>query len=115
MSEKSLQKIVEELLDNAFKFSEPGRPVSIITYLNSHQWTLKIIDQGRGMTPEQIAHIGAYMQFGRERYAQDGSGLGLAIVGLLAHINNGELTIESVPNQGTTVTVAFSCEEEGEK
>ncbi len=48
------------------------------------------------------------MPFGRKYYAQQGSGLGLIIVRLLAQLNEGEVTIESVPKEGTTVTVAFN-------
>jgi len=107
ISDKSLQKIVEELIDNALKFSKPGTPIHIVTQLNNQHWILRITDQGRGMTADQIADIGAYMQFERKRYAQQGSGLGLAIARLLAQLNNGELTIESVPKQGMTVTVVF--------
>jgi two-component system sensor histidine kinase/response regulator len=107
ISEKSLHKIVDELLDNAFKFSEPGTPIHITTEVNGHQWMLKITDQGRGMTTEQIAQIGAYVQFERHRYEQQGSGLGLTIAHLLTQLNGGELTIASVPQQGTTVTVVF--------
>jgi signal transduction histidine kinase len=108
ISEKSLQKIIEELLDNAFKFSKPGTPVHVVTELNRQQWMLKITDQGRGMTGEQIENIGAYMQFERKRYEQQGSGLGLIIARLLTQLNDGELRIESDPNQGTTVTVVFN-------
>ena len=110
ISAKSLHKILEELLDNAFKFSEPGTPVYVMTECSGPQWLLKITDQGRGMTPEQIASIGAFMQFERLRYEQQGSGLGLTIALLLTRLNRGELTIESPPNQGTTITVMFNDE-----
>jgi signal transduction histidine kinase len=108
ISEKGLQKIVEELVDNALKFSKPGTPIHVTTEVNSHQWILKITDQGRGMTSEQIADIEAYMQFERDYYEQQGLGLGLIIVRLVAQLNHGELIIESLPKQGTTVTVVFS-------
>lgn len=110
ISSKSLHKILEELLDNAFKFSEPGTPVHVMIERSGAQWLLKIADQGRGMTPEQIANIGAFMQFERLRYEQQGSGLGLTIALLLTRLNRGELTIESLPNQGTTITVMFNHE-----
>ncbi len=48
------------------------------------------------------------MQFERKRYEQQGSGLGLIIARLLAQMNGGEFTIESVPKQGTSVTVVFN-------
>jgi signal transduction histidine kinase len=59
------------------------------------------------MTREQIADIGAYMQFERKRYEQQGSGLGLIIARMLAQLYDGELHIESLPDQGTIVTVTF--------
>lgn len=108
ISEKGLQKIVEELIDNALKFSEPGTPIQIKTEVNSYQWVLKITDQGRGMTARQIAEIEAYMQFERDYYEQQGLGLGLIIARLLVRLNGGKLTIKSLPKQGTTVTVVFN-------
>jgi signal transduction histidine kinase len=108
ISEKGLQKIIEELVDNALKFSESGAPIQVTTEVNSYQWILKITDQGRGMMAEQVADIEAYMQFERGYYEQQGLGLGLIIARLLAQLNQGELIIESSPKQGTTVTVIFS-------
>ncbi len=110
ISDRTLRKIIEELVDNAFKFSKPGTPIHIRTHVNQHQWTLTISDQGRGMTAEHMANIGAYMQFDRHRHEQQGSGLGLALARLLAQRNDGELTLDSAPNQGTTVTVVFNRE-----
>ena len=59
------------------------------------------------MTDEQIARIGAYMQFDREKYEQQGIGLGLTIAKLLARLHDGELAIDSEAEQGTTVNVSF--------
>lgn len=108
-SAKSLQKIVEELLDNAFKFSNAGTSVRVVTTIDGDRCILSIINQGRGMTAEQIANIGAYMQFEREWYEQQGSGLGLIISHLLTQLHGGELTIKSEENQETTVSVVFNC------
>ncbi len=108
ITENDLQKIVEELLDNAFKFSKAGTPIRVATAVNRDQFTLSVTDQGRGMTKEQIANIGAYMQFDRRQYEQQGSGLGLSIARLLTQLHGGELTIESKMNQGTTVNVMFT-------
>ena len=107
ISERSLQKIVDELVDNALKFSESGSLIHVVTLVSKHHWMIKVTDRGRGMTTGQIASIGAFRQFEREHYEQQGSGLGLIIVRLLTQLNGGKLTIESVPKQGTTVTVAF--------
>jgi two-component system sensor histidine kinase/response regulator len=108
VSAESLQKIVAELLDNAFKFSNAGTPVRVTGKIDGNRYILSIIDLGRGMTAEQIACIGAYMQFEREWYEQQGSGLGLIISRLLIQLDGGKLTIESQVNQGTTVNVMFN-------
>jgi signal transduction histidine kinase len=62
------------------------------------------------MTSEQIANLGAYMQFERKLYEQQGSGLGLAIAQRLAQLHGGELTIESSPGKETKVHVSLAGE-----
>jgi len=105
MSESNLTKIVEELVDNACKFSSVGKPISVRT-LTDGDWTeINVTDQGRGMKPEHVANIGAYVQFERRIHEQQGSGLGLAIVSRLAELHGGQITITSQPDLGTTVTV----------
>jgi signal transduction histidine kinase len=100
-----LQKLVEELVDNAFKFSSPGTPITLTSSLDNNMFALTISDEGRGMTAQQIAQVGAYAQFERKLYEQQGSGLGLIIVKYLAELHGGKLTIESIPEQKTTVHV----------
>lgn len=107
ISEDYLKKMLEEMIDNALKFSEPGQSISVQGQSDGSRYSLRVIDHGRGMTPEQIANIGAYMQFERHFYEQQGSGLGLAIIKRIAELFNGSLTITSVPNQQTTVQITL--------
>jgi signal transduction histidine kinase len=102
-----LKKIVEELVDNAFKFSRWGTPVQVTTSINGDKYNLQILDHGRGMTPEQINAVGAYMQFGRKWFEQQGLGLGLIITRRLSELYGGETRIESLPDQYTKVTVTL--------
>ena len=104
MSIKHLQTIVEELLDNAIKFSQSGTPITIKTESMDSWLYLSITNQGRGMTELQIAQIGAFIQFERRSYEQQGLGLGLAIVQKLIDRYGGSLLIQSVVDQETTVT-----------
>ncbi len=103
VSAANLQKIVEEVIDNAFKFSEPGSPVHLKSSFQDSCFVLSISNQGRGMTSEQLTSIGAYIQFERRRYEQQGSGLGLIIAQLLAVYEGGQLIIESALDAGATV------------
>src|SRR5262249_38667143 len=102
IGEDYLRKIIEELIDNAFKFSFANSPVSVSTSVEGNYYVLSVSNQGRGMTPEQIAQVGAYMQFERRIHEQQGAGLGLIICKRLAEIHGGELSIESVPGDMTT-------------
>jgi two-component system, sensor histidine kinase and response regulator len=96
-----MRKAAEELLQNAFKFSNGGRPVRVTAQVTGRQYVLAVADEGRGMTAEQIASIGAHMQFERRFYEQQGAGLGLIITRRIAQLYGGDLVIESVHGQQT--------------
>jgi signal transduction histidine kinase len=99
------QKIIEELTDNACKFSEPDTPIVIESVWQANQFVLTVANQGRGMTAEQIASLGAYMQFDRKYYEQQGLGLGLIISKRIAELHQGNLQIRSIPGASTVVQV----------
>ena len=107
ISDWRLKKAVQEIVDNAFKFSPAGNPVKIISRIQGDQLHLFVIDQGRGMDAEQIRTIGAYMQFQRQLYERPGNGLGLAIAKLTMALYGGELDIESFVGQQTTVRMTL--------
>jgi two-component system, sensor histidine kinase and response regulator len=98
-------KIICELADNAFKFSTHGSKVKIKCYKEDIFYIINIKDNGRGMTAEQIANIGAYQQFDRKEYEQQGSGLGLFLAMHLVNLYRGLFNIKSVPGKGTSVSV----------
>ncbi len=105
MREDLLKKLVEELVDNAFKFSTSGSPVKVSMAVEDEHLVLRVNDKGRGLTPKQITRIGAYMQFDRKLHEQQGSGLGMVIAQRITQLHNGQFTIESEPNQHTTIIV----------
>jgi two-component system, sensor histidine kinase and response regulator len=107
ISEVKLVKLMDELFDNAFKFSEVGQPVQIVARCVESAYQIDVLNQGRGLTPQQIAHIGGYMQFDRDRYEQQGGGLGLMIAKRLAELHGGELVIHSIPEQETLVRITL--------
>ena len=107
ISEYWLKKLMEELLDNAFKFSESGSPVFVTSTIDNGTLVLSVEDRGRGMSPEQIARVGAYMQFDRKIYEQQGAGLGLTISKHIVELHGGFLTLQSFANRGTKAIVRF--------
>jgi signal transduction histidine kinase len=109
VTEDYFTKIVDELLENAFKFSSPGSPVQVQSVAGNGNFVLRITDRGRGMKVEHISEVGAYMQFERKIYEQQGSGLGLTIAKRLTELHGGELNIQSELGVGTTVEVSLPC------
>lgn len=103
--EDYLKKIIEELIDNACKFSSRGQSIRVQTHVEGDDYVLSVTDHGRGMKPDQIAAIGAYMQFERRIYEQQGLGLGLVISRRLAEFHGGSLVVTSEVGAWTTVTV----------
>lgn len=106
-SEQDLSKIIDELVDNALKFSEPGQSVKVTSAVVGDYYEVRICDEGRGMTAAQAVAIGAYVQFERWLYEQQGSGLGLAIVKRLIDLYGGEIEVESEVSQGTCIKLRF--------
>ncbi|HMJ88597.1 MAG TPA: hybrid sensor histidine kinase/response regulator [Candidatus Acidoferrum sp.] len=103
----NFKKIVEELVDNAFKFSNRGTPVRIVGALEGQRYVVHITNLGRGMTPQQIGSVAPHVQFEREKFEQQGAGLGLIIAKRLTELNGGTFVIQSTPNVETTVTISF--------
>ena len=105
MSPQYFAKIVEEIGDNAFRYSAKGTPVYFGTVTEDDWLMFMVIDHGRGMKLDQIENIGAYVQFDRKVYEQQGSGLGLTVAKRLIAMHGGSLSIQSDYGHGTTVTV----------
>lgn len=99
-----LTMITEELVDNACRFSRQGTEVRVAL---AGDGELSVSDHGRGMTAQQIAQIGAFRQFDRDRLEQQGLGLGLFLVRELAQRCGATVHVVSEPGDGTSVRVAF--------
>lgn len=107
ISQSDLQKVIEEVLSNALKFSNPETAISVIGKCEKDLYELRIRDFGRGMSKEMVNRMGEYMQFQRDLYEQQGVGLGFVIAQKLLQLYQGNLHIESHPDQGTLVTLTI--------
>jgi signal transduction histidine kinase len=96
--------IVEELVDNALKFSSPGDPVEVGL---DPAGRLTVTDHGPGLTQDKITQIGAFQQFDRKKREQQGLGLGLVLVQKLAQQMQARFSLRSAPGEGCMTEVAF--------
>ncbi|HPI20078.1 MAG TPA: sensor histidine kinase, partial [Candidatus Kapabacteria bacterium] len=107
VSEEYFTKVIEELVDNAFKFSDTGSKVEISSHIDNNIYVLSIKDYGRGMSNEEIDGIDTYIQFDRNIYEQQGSGLGLSIVRRIIDLYNANFNVKSVKDSFTEVIIEF--------
>jgi signal transduction histidine kinase len=105
-----LSLVWNNLLSNAFKFTDDGGKVSLSLTANEEYATVKISDTGCGMTAEVGAHIFEKFYQGDTSRATQGNGLGLALVKRVVDITHGEIGVESTVGVGTTFTVKIRRE-----
>lgn len=100
-------EIIEELVENALKFSTKGDKIKISSDANNNRLKIRIKNEGVGMTTDQIKNINDFKQFNKKLLAQNGSGIGLSIVKLITEIYNVEFNIISMYKQYLTATLIF--------
>lgn len=99
--------VVENLVDNAIRYSGEGRRIAIAAVAEHMMVTLAVQDQGIGIPEDEIDRVTQKFFRGRHAGAAEGSGLGLAIVNRIVTAHGGQLVIRSGVGTGTTVSVAL--------
>jgi CheY-like chemotaxis protein/nitrogen-specific signal transduction histidine kinase/ABC-type amino acid transport substrate-binding protein len=112
--ELRIKQILNNLLSNAFKYTDSGKVLLSVTaeyegQLDVPQVTIvfSVKDTGQGMTEEQVNKLFTeYTRFHTEANRKvEGTGLGLNITRNLVHMMNGEISVESEPRKGSKFTV----------
>ena len=116
-----IQQILNNLLSNAFKFTDVGGEISLsvrqLPSQNTPNYQIVVKDNGMGMTEEFLQRV--FVPFEREvRFGArnvQGTGLGMSIVHSLVLQMNGQIDVESKLGEGSTFTVTLPLEvQEGE-
>ncbi|MCL2638863.1 MAG: ATP-binding protein [Oscillospiraceae bacterium] len=104
--ELRIKQVLNNLLSNAFKYTESGNVTLSVVYESNHL-IMSVRDTGSGMTREQLGKLfGEYSRFIDEHNRTvEGTGLGLAITHRLVELMNGEILVESEPDVGSLFTV----------
>jgi len=110
-----IQKVLSNLLSNAFKFTPNSGTVQINAYYLEENIFFEIADTGIGITKDDQQHLFTpYFQSNQKKWKhQPGTGLGLALVKQLVELHQGSITIESNPGVGTTVLVKLPIVQNG--
>ena len=100
-----LYSILNNLLENAIKYSPPDQPVLLSSTLESEAVVFKVQDQGIGISFEEQQKVYELFYRGQNAGAIAGTGLGLAVVKKCVELHQGKIFIASEAGQGTTFTV----------
>lgn len=102
-----LQTAIENLLDNAVKYSQPGMDIHVKAFRRGDSIVIEVRDQGCGIDRQHLDRI--FERFYRVDKARSrklgGTGLGLAIVKHVVRLHGGQTSVESAPQKGSTFTI----------
>jgi len=101
-----IEQVVSNLVSNAIKYSPDGRRVALSVVPSDHEITLKVRDDGIGMSEEDAAK--AFEPFRRSAALRDkvaGSGLGLFVVRRLVEAHGGRVEVQTSSGSGSTFVV----------
>jgi PAS domain S-box-containing protein len=102
------EKIVLNLLSNAFKFTLEGN-ITVRLHAADRQVILEVQDTGTGIAPEHLPRLFErfYQVRGIAARTHEGSGIGLALVDELVRLHGGTLKVSSTPSEGTCFSIAL--------
>lgn len=106
--EEVLRRIMRQLIANAIKFSEQDSHIWVILQTTKTDVVLKVSDNGVGIPQEDIDRVFESFYRSTNALPLPGNGLGLAILREDVRLLGGEVTLESVVGEGTTVTCTFT-------
>ncbi|MBX2977568.1 MAG: PAS domain S-box protein, partial [Ignavibacteriaceae bacterium] len=111
LDKKLLRHIIINLLTNAIKYSPNGGKIEMNVLLDNGKLNIIIADEGMGISEDEIKYI--YEPFYRTKNSIgiQGSGLGLNITKRAVEILDGEISVSSKQNKGTTFNVSIPIEE----
>ena len=113
---QQIKTVFENLLSNAFKYSEPeSDPVKISVERRASGVRVRIEDHGIGIPQEQLAHIfEPFYRVDKSRSKDSGGyGLGLSLCKSIMEAHKGKIEVQSRPKEGTTVLLFFPLSKVG--
>ncbi len=100
-----LRQVFVNLIDNAIKYSVPGGKLTVNIWQGKKNAFIEIIDQGKGISPEDLNLVTS--KFFKGKNAVRGSGIGLALVEEIMTALDGSIDIKSTLGKGTVVTLGL--------
>ncbi|KEO75606.1 hypothetical protein EL17_00495 [Anditalea andensis] len=100
-----VQKILFNLLSNAFKFTDQGGEIAVSVKIINEKYKITVRDTGKGIQTEDLHKI--FDRFYKKGKDNHSAGIGLSLTQLLVAIHGGSIYVESEPDKGTVFTMVF--------
>ncbi|MEQ6120525.1 two-component regulator propeller domain-containing protein [Reichenbachiella sp. MALMAid0571] len=101
-----MEKVIYNLLSNAFKYSQAGGTIKVVIDQNDENLYFSVVDSGQGISKDKIKKIfDRFYQSDTNSDDAQGFGLGLSIAREVIRLHSGEIYVESKENEGTTFKV----------
>ena len=107
--ENYLDLIANNLLSNAFKYTEVGESITVKLYIEGDNLVLQVIDTGIGIPLEKQEKI--FERFYQVENGREGSGIGLSLVQRLVELHHGRIILQSEVGKGSTFTIYLPQDE----
>lgn len=101
--ENYLDLIVNNLLSNAFKYTEVGESITVKLYKEENELVLQVADTGIGIPKEKQEKI--FERFYQMENGREGSGIGLSLVQRLVELHHGRIALQSEVGKGSTFSI----------
>ena len=108
-----VQKVVNNLLSNAMKYTPEGGTVILTTHVEGEKLQLVVADNGQGIHQDDLPHIFDPFYQSRHTTAAPGTGIGLAFCHELVVACGGTITAESTLGKGTAFTIIVPLRRQG--
>lgn len=104
-----IMQIIINLVENSIKYTPINGTISLEYNCNNDFASISVIDNGIGISPEDLPHIfDRFYRVDKSRTrSAGGSGLGLALVKFIVELLGGEINVQSKVNNGTTITFSI--------
>ncbi len=102
---EKLEKIINNLMSNAFKYTEAGGSVKLLVDIKKDTVFIAVKDSGVGIDEKDIKHIFERYYQGQNSENITGTGIGLSFADRLAKMMGGSISVESKRNEGSTFTL----------
>jgi signal transduction histidine kinase len=110
--DRRLRQVLFNLLSNAVGFSPAGGTVTLIAERRPGAIAFTVVDHGPGIPPESRDKVFDWFETDPRGSQHRGPGLGLSLVRSFVELHGGNVSIESTPGQGTTITCLFPVSED---